>query len=711
MRPDVEVLDAVVRGQDRSRLHGRGSKSSRTPPRGCREGTSRWRRIRTPIAVIHSHGPSIRQRVTLATGAMNENRPNRAETTSSPTAAYARSGVTPNATRRNRRDRAPIRIGIARRHRSQGTLRHLTRRDCATPVDRAGPRARAGYAVIERTGAGPRPREPKRRTTEEQPNTQLKNNRTRASSDSCDRPPAPNPGRSVASRVPARTRLVRRDRGPAATARRRADGPPRRTVAGAPPTAARPPSAAASAARASSTRPASDQPDARCHSTHLVVVGRERHRTARAAAAASASSPRSAACLGLVHRLVGAREAEQPRQLVRRGVTRWSSTRHVEAVPRRTAATPEPLRSRRPGRHDERRRLPAAHVAALAAPPPGLRGEQPAWRGRRRSPRNVASIAAGTVGRSIMLACTRHARRRRGARRTGRSAIPVCAARRRPRRVDDADLAHGLAGSMPRDELGAGPRPAVRPSRSSRRPLEPVGDLGERLRRDGADARLDPRHAAADANQRLCTATPSSPVAGSSATIEYVMAHLRHASRACQHSLRYTHPGARWTSRGVIDRHGGGAAGRGRGRGATSAAARQDRPRRAGERRPPRPRPRRRRGRGLSRGRARRARPRAARLQDPPPVAASAPSPASSRSSTSARQFAQLIARRVRELNVYSELLPHDTPLAELERARRPARSSSPAARCRSTTRAPPSPTRRSGAAACRCSASATARS
>ena len=70
-------------------------------------------------------------------------------------------------------------------------------------------------------------------------------------------------------------------------------------------------------------------------------------------------------------------------------------------------------------------------------------------------------------------------------------------------------------------------------------------------------------------------------------------------------------------------------------------------------------------------------------------------------------QYSQLIARRIRECGVFSELLPHDTPLERIKE-RGPRASSSPAAPPRSTPRARPPFARSCSTSASRCSASVT---
>ncbi len=95
--------------------------------------------------------------------------------------------------------------------------------------------------------------------------------------------------------------------------------------------------------------------------------------------------------------------------------------------------------------------------------------------------------------------------------------------------------------------------------------------------------------------------------------------------------------------------------------------------------------------------------------EDRPPIAPTAAGPATVAVLDFGSQFAQLIARRVRELNVYSELLPHDTTMAELERRGVRAVILSGGPMSVYDAGRPQGRTPRSGAVGSRCSGSATA--
>ncbi len=135
---------------------------------------------------------------------------------------------------------------------------------------------------------------------------------------------------------------------------------------------------------------------------------------------------------------------------------------------------------------------------------------------------NASSIAAGTVDRSIMLACA-----------ATPSRTSWDAYRTHPEPVWDA--ARPAASTMPTCRIaspGSDARtapsasPAGWPSRISRSPFGPwaisVYDWVATAPTPGSTHGTP----LPTLNQRLWTATPSSPVFGSRATIEYVMGHL-----------------------------------------------------------------------------------------------------------------------------------------------------------------------------------------
>ena len=166
----------------------------------------------------------------------------------------------------------------------------------------------------------------------------------------------------------------------------------------------------------------------------------------------------------------------------------WSSTWRRSTVPAATCAS---------GAVDDTRI--AADCWPRTSPPAGFRGvergEQPLGEVARRAGERLGHrVGHRRVAHHVRL----HRPSGAGAvaRRTRRSAEPVCAAAR-PWRSTIATWRVASPG-VGRDERGERDARRTRPARIRSSPTRAVAQLGERLRRDRADAGLDPRHHRAD---------------------------------------------------------------------------------------------------------------------------------------------------------------------------------------------------------------------
>ena len=187
----------------------------------------------------------------------------------------------------------------------------------------------------------------------------------------------------------------------------------------------------------------------------------------------------------------------------------WSSTRRsTRALPR-----PRPRRARRAARRTGARGRRRPRPRPPRAPPSAAR------RGRRSARSKAADIAAGTVSRGHHVGLAASSARRRRRRRTGMQSGAGVDGRRRPSASTTPTwrTARQRVGGEQRGERVA--RRSRRPPSGRARAARGAGSTTDWVATAPTPGRAQ-MHSEPTENQCDCTAAPSSPVAGSRATIE-----------------------------------------------------------------------------------------------------------------------------------------------------------------------------------------------